>query len=409
MTRSREEQFCVCLHDKIIGCLHRCGDVTRFVFAEDYWNDPNRAVLGLRFEEDPRARHQSKMRLPPWFSNLLPEGRLREWIAQARRTSIEREMELLAQVGHDLPGAVRVFAADQVMPVDVSGNDDSSNRPGGSTESLWSFSLAGVGLKFSMLAQGDRLTVPARGGGGDWIVKLPDPIYPEVPRNELAMMTLAQAVGIDVPEIRLVNRDQLESLPERVWAGNEGYAYAVKRFDRGPERELIHIEDVAQVREFYPDAKYLGSFETVAALVYRRRDIEALREFARRLAFNVLIGNGDAHLKNWSLIYHDPRIPTLAPAYDLVATFVYRPLSEGAEEMALRFGRSKRFEDARISTFSQLDQKLGAQAELGDVARELVDKVVAEWPRAAALLEGHPMLCQRIESFIRTRAGKLVR
>jgi serine/threonine-protein kinase HipA len=60
---------------------------------------------------------------------------------------------------------------------------------------------------------------------------------------------------------------------------------------------------MAQVRGFYPDpdgnslGKYSGSFETIGALVYRGRDTDALREFARRLAFNVLIGNGDAHLK----------------------------------------------------------------------------------------------------------------
>ena len=89
MTLSREEQFCVYLHNKLVGRLHRRDDVTRFVFDEGYWNDPNRAVLGLRFEEDPHARHRRNMRLPPWFSNLLPEGRLREWIAQARHTSIE--------------------------------------------------------------------------------------------------------------------------------------------------------------------------------------------------------------------------------------------------------------------------------------------------------------------------------
>jgi len=408
MTLSREEQFCVYLHDKLVGRLHRRDNVTRFVFDEDYWNDPNRDVLGLRFEEDPRARHRSNMRLPPWFSNLLPEGRLREWIALSRRTSIEKEMELLAQVGHDLPGAVRVLAADQIVPVDV---DDGSDLNGGqkATDSLWSFSLAGVGLKFSMLARGDRLVIPSRGEGGDWIVKLPDPIYPDVPWNELAMMTLAKAVGIDVPEVRLLHRDQIDPLPERVWSGCENHAFAVKRFDRGPGRELIHIEDMAQVRGFYPDAKYLGAFETVGALVYRQRDIKALREFARRLAFSIIIGNGDAHLKNWSLIYLDSRTPTLAPAYDLVATFVYRPSSEGVEDIALSFGRSKRFEDMRISSFDRLDEKLGAKAELGDVARMLVDRVLAEWPRAAALLEGHPELCRRIELFVKEGSRQLIR
>ena len=408
MTLSREGQFCVYLHDKLVGRLHRRDNVTRFVFDEDYWNDPNRDVLGLRFEEDPRARHRSNMRLPPWFSNLLPEGRLREWIALSRRTSIEREMELLAPVGHDLPGAVRVLAADQIVPVDVDDGSDLNGRQK-ATDSLWSFSLAGVGLKFSMLARGDRLVIPSRGEGGDWIVKLPDPIYPDVPWNELAMMTLAKAVGIDVPEVRLLHRDQIDPLPERVWSGCENHAFAVKRFDRGPGRELIHIEDMAQVRGFYPDDKYLGAFETVGALVYRQRDIKALREFARRLAFSIIIGNGDAHLKSWSLIYLDSRTPTLAPAYDLVATFVYRPSSEGVEDIALSFGRSKRFEDMRISSFDRLDEKLGAKAELGDVARMLVDRVLSEWPRAAALLEGHPELCRRIELFVKERSRQLIR
>ena len=252
------------------------------------------------------------------------------------------------------------------------------------------------------------MTIPARGERGDWIAKLPDPIYPTVPWNELAMMLLAKTVGMDVPDVRLAHRDEVESLPEQAWSGQE-YLFAVKRFDRGPRRELIHIEDMAQVRGFYPDQKYTGSFETIGALVYRNHDAEALREFVRRLAFNILIGNGDAHLKNWSLIYRDPCIPTLAPAYDLVATFVYRPLVEGAEDMALLFGQSKRFEDIWISTFDRLDAKLGAKAALGDVVRTLVERVVAEWPQAAALLEGQPQLCQQIETFVKERARQLVR
>ena len=143
--------------------------------------------------------------------------------------------------------------------------------------------------------------------------------------------------------------------------------------------------------------------------MYRGHDIESLHEFARRLAFNILIGNGDAHLKNWSLIYRDPRVPTLAPAYDLVATFVYRPFVEGPEEMALHFGPSKRFEDARISTFARLDEKLGAKAGLDEVVRTLVDRVVLEWPRAAALLQDYPEFCREIESSIKKRASQLVR
>jgi len=76
---------------------------------------------------------------------------------------------------------------------------------------------------------------------------------------------------------------------------------------------MVHIEDLAQVRNVYPENKYLGNYETVAALAYRGHDLNSLREFARRLAFTILIANDDAHLKNWSLIYTDPRVPCLAP------------------------------------------------------------------------------------------------
>ncbi len=405
MTHLAEEQFCVYLYDRLVGRLHRRGDTTRFVFEPDYWDDPQRAVLGLRFEENRLERHQSNLRLPPWFSNLLPEGRLREWIARARGAAIDREMELLAQVGHDLPGAVRVLAAEEAVPVDVSDGQNASTVADHPNNPLWRFSLAGVGLKFSLLATGDRLVLPAFGEGGDWIVKLPDPAYPDLPWNEFAMMTLAKAVGIEVPEVRLIHRDQVDSLPERVWIGTQGWAYAVKRFDRGPRRELIHIEDLAQVRGFCPDKKYAGSYETIAALVYRGHDTEALREFTRRLAFNILIGNGDAHLKNWSLIYRDPRRPTLAPAYDLVSTFVYRPPSEGLEDLALRFGRSKRFEDMRLSVFTRLEDALKTQIGLADIAEQLAMKVREEWQQALQILAEHPKLAREIERFI--NASKL--
>jgi len=409
MTHLPEEQFHVYLYDKRVGRLHRRGDTTRFVFEPDYWDDPNRAVLGLRFEENHNERHQNHLHLPPWFSNLLPEGRLRDWIAHARGAAVGREMELLAQVGHDLPGAVRVLAADETVPVDLSTDPATNSILDNSSNPLWRFSLAGVGLKFSLLASGDRLVLPACSKGGDWIVKLPDSAYPDLPWNELAMMKLAGAVGIEVPEMRLIHRDQAETLPDRAWAGTQNWAYAVKRFDRGARRESIHIEDLAQVRGFWPDKKYDGSYETVAALVYRNRDSVALCEFSRRLMFNILIGNGDAHLKNWSLIYHNQRIPTLAPAYDLVSTFNYRPSSEGLEDMALSLNRSKRFEDMRLSAFSRLDEKLKAQAGLEDVAREVVEQVLKEWPQAAEVLANQPELASKIKDFINQRAAQLLR
>jgi serine/threonine-protein kinase HipA len=411
MTRSRDgRQLDVLLHDRIVGHLFRRENLTRFVFAPDYWDDPARPVLGLRFEEDRRAHHQANMRLPPWFSNLLPEGRLRDWISRMGGAPLEAEAELLVRVGHDLPGAVRVLPSERSTGIDPSWEGAEPATPG-STDGLWRFSLAGVMLKFSLLAQGERLIIPAIGEAGDWILKLPDPRYPDLPFNELAMMRLAAAAGIEIPEARLVHRDEVQPLPEPVWAGTEPWAYAVRRFDRGPRRELIHIEDLAQVRGCYPEQKYQGSFDTVASLVHRRRDRDALRELARRLCFNILIGNGDAHLKNWSLIYPDRRTPTLAPAYDLVATFPYRPPAEGPEALALRLGGTKQFAAVRFSGFDRLDARLGADADLGDVARDLTQRVLAAWPVAESVLKraGDPSLSTKIAAWMHAQAARLAR
>ncbi len=407
MASRSEAAYGVWLYNDRIGTLNQRGDFTWFEFNESYRANTDRSVLGLWFENKLSDRHSKHMRVHPWFSNLLLEGRLREWIADGRGVSADREMELLAQVGHDLPGAVRVLPEDTVPGATPAGDPTSPDdrRP---TAVTWRFSLAGVQLKFSMLQQGDRLTIPASGIGGDWIVKLPDKLHPEVPRNEHAMMRLAAAAGIEVPECRLVHRDELPALPDGAWPPNEEWAFAVRRFDRDPNRGLIHIEDLAQVRGFWPDDKYRGSYESVAALVYRRHDVAALREFARRLAFDILISNGDAHLKNWSLIYRNHRIPTLAPAYDLVSTEVYRERND-PETLGLRFHGTHRFDKITFGSFTRLEHKLVApDAELRHHVMELVTRVHEAWPEISDSLSETPFLNEAIHQSIVGRTATLI-
>ncbi|MDT0302652.1 type II toxin-antitoxin system HipA family toxin [Streptomonospora wellingtoniae] len=404
-----ETRYAVLLHGDRVGTIHQRGDHTRFVFTEDHLRAPERAILGLRFEEDLAGRHAAALRLPPWFSNLLPEGALRQWIADDRGVSADREMELLAQVGHDLPGAVQVLPCDDegFRGLDWDEHSDPPRAPGGAFDHPeMRFSLAGVALKFSMLAENDRLTLPAYGQGGDWIVKLPDRAYSDVPRNEHAMMTLAGAVGIDVPEVRLYHRDELDTLPARIWPDHEDLAYAVRRFDRDEHRRPVHIEDLAQVRGIYPNEKYNGNYETAASLIYRRHDVAALREFTRRLAFNVLISNGDAHLKNWSLIYRDPRRPTLAPAYDLVCTSAY--MGEG-ETLGMKFAGSRRFGDVTVRSFDRLEKRLGAEgADLSETAAALADRVRTAWPEIQDHFASTPELREQIAASIEARSRTLL-
>lgn len=371
-----EIRHAVRLAGRDIGVLRQRGDHVVFAFLPEYWDDPDRHVLGLWFEDHPRSPRGAALRLPPWFSNLLPEGRLRDYIAADRGVSQQREMELLAQVGHDLPGAVEVVDGKGVELPWEDGRLDTPPRGIDLPSGRVKFSLAGVGLKFSMQRQGERFTIPGSGDDGDeWIVKLPDPEHQFVPQNEFAMMSLAQLVGIDAPEVHLVHRDETFGLPEHVWPKGENVAFAVKRFDRNRDGSRVHIEDFAQVRGFHADAKYAGTFETVANLCFRAGDVASLDEFVRRITFNVVVGNGDAHLKNWSLIYLDGRNPRISPAYDLVSTVPYND----QDDLGLKFGGSRRFEDVNLAVYDRLERRLGLSPEgrLSELARGTHTALVA--------------------------------
>lgn len=369
----KDRRHAVTIQSRLIGVLHHRGDAVRFSFAPGYWEDPDRQLLGLWFEDNPGVSPSASLRLPAWFSNLLPEGRLRDWIARDRGVSSAREIELLLRVGADLPGAVQVIE-DGATDIAVNFGDVIDDVANHSSHEGFKFSLAGVGLKFSMIQSGERLTLPGYDQLGDWIVKLPDAVYPSVPENEFNMMTLARAVGIDVPEVRLVPREELPDLPSVAWPKGEGFAYAVRRFDRS-ETGRIHIEDFAQARGFYPDQKYDGSFETVAAYAYRRSDLSSLTEFVRRLVYNLLIGNGDAHLKNWSLIYPDGRRPKLSPAYDLVSTAAYFPEKE-PETLGLKLGGNREFGRVSRHDVVRLEKKLRLDE---GVLTHVVDETLASF------------------------------
>lgn len=342
----------------------------------------------------------------------MPEGKLRELIADQCGVSFKREAQLLLALGHDLPGAVRVESeALEPKNTDKLSNLRVSKRERSYSASmvdsgLWRFSLAGVALKFSLLRIAERFTLPAADPyGGDWIVKLPDTQYLEVPENEFGMMSLAAAIGIDVPQIDLIAREQLPELPDHFWPNQSRLAFAIKRFDRGNGRIPIHMEDFAQVRGKWPSEKYESSFETVASICYRKQDKQALIEFTRRMIFNVLIGNGDAHLKNWTLLYADRKKPHLSPAYDLVSTIPYI----ASDDIGLKWRRSKSFGAFNLAGFDALATKLGARnVALSDVARDAVERVSRAWAERSESLIQNSSTRQAISKHLEFQTDRLL-
>ena len=384
----------VWLHDIPVGELSLTdSDGSEFRLYETYRERYPRPVLGQHFLDDLHQVHRVRNRAPAWFSNLLPEGPLRDFIAERAGVHTSREFFLLRHLGDDLPGAVRVVC-DAADPEPSAPLRDLASD--GSEEREWRFSLAGVQLKFSARQEQRGLTVPVSGVGGDWIIKLPDPRLTEVPRVELATLRWARTSGIDVPETRLVPIHEIHGLPASARQTSETHALAIHRFDRPKSGPRIHIEDFAQVFGVFPEQKYQRvNYDTLAHFIYAAIGADALDDFVRRLLFVIASGNGDAHLKNWSLIYPDGHTAQLAPAYDQVATALYLP----DEKLALNLNGNKDWRCIDSSTFERLARRIGTDPNhIRASVRNAVDAIAHAWRDSASDFGFTKIEQQRLES-----------
>lgn len=373
------------LYGRQIGVITRlAGDRQLFAFEQDYIDDEKRPTLSLSFKGSTGGlvTHFRPVgrRVPAFFSNLLPEGHLREYLAKRADVNPEREFFLLAVLGADLPGALVVApfeGGDQPTTAHHEHDEDDHHDDDHAGKEALRFSLAGVQLKFSALMEASGgLTIPAGGIGGSWIVKLPSARFASVPENEFAMLELARRAGIAVAENQLVDVEKIKGLPQEANTVG-GKALAVRRFDRLPGGEPVHMEDFAQVFGQYPNAKYkFRSYANIAAVLWAESGEEATWEFVRRLVFSVVIGNADMHLKNWSLIYPDRRTPVLSPGYDFVATLPYLP----DDTLGLSFGGSRSLSEITPDQMRRFADGARIPASpLWQIAVETAGRTAAAW------------------------------
>lgn len=354
------------LHGQLVGYLagYRNGRNV-LSFADEFRHDPARPTFSLithpafpnaeKLMSVPWTRNQ---RLHPVLSNLLPEGALRELLAQGLKTHVDNEFQLFAYLGQDLPGALVATPLDpQDVPEKVLTTQERAQAVAFNTDTrIRKFSLAGVQMKFSMKEKDGRYTL-SPGELGDWIIKTPSTHHDHVPSNEYTAMSLAAVAGIDIPEIRLIELNKLERLPQ-IKLPDEPFAFAIKRFDRHGKNR-VHMEDFAQILVKYAHEKYdSANYEQVAKVLYNFSGdgLADAQQFARRLLVNILLANGDAHLKNWSLLYQDRVTPRLSPAYDIVTTCVY---IEGEREYALNLGKTRQWYTVTIANFQAWAGKSG--------------------------------------------------
>ena len=392
----------VLLRDQVIGYLGEIDTITRFAPLNSYLDNPTRSTLSMSYglPDDDKVvkatlsnlynrQNYGQTGLPNFFSNLLPEGVLRQRLATQRGTSVNAEFDLIAAAGNNLPGAVRVRPSEipaeiRVRLITTDNDNLEVTQVDDAIEGASSLSGVQEKLALSMLRGGERFSVEGSVEGDPVIAKFAPREHPEMLANELVCTQLAKLVSIRTIEPAFYPIDRLDSDALRSVANPGLQFFASPRFDRS-EAGRIHVEDWCQIASKRPGEKYemKDAFPLAAsALLQSATDGPAeLEELFRRIVANALMGNCDAHLKNFMCMYGDARHPTLSPAYDLVCVTPYAIEGKYAANLALdALQRNYRLKD-----YVELADRIGYNTRLAEKAvRSTVTDALKHWPTRLA-------------------------
>ncbi len=345
------------------------------------------------------------------FGGLLLEGDARAVLARNLGISTGNDYALLRELGGDCAGALTLLAPEDDLPqsprrtaLDEQQFDsllrELPRRPlGADADAGVRLSLAGAQPKLPLILDEDGMALPLNSLAATTHIVKPEPSrFPGLVDNEAFCMDLARAV--DLPVASVSKRASASGLPYLL----------VERYDRDlttdPIRRL-HQEDFCQALGRSSERKYQSEGgPSVAEMMQLLRLCSAVPArdqtiLWRALVFAWLIGNCDAHAKNFSLLY-DTRDPTLAPLYDLVSTTVYPELTT---RLAMSIGRARRIGEVDQESWEALAVDVGVSRRFAAATtRPTIERVVAEAGRLAARPAHENTTAQAIHRGIRLRS-----
>jgi serine/threonine-protein kinase HipA len=412
----------VYLHEDRVGRLERLPQARLGFRYEPGWVERGGGPVSLSLPVREEAFTDEECR--PFFKGLLPEGDFLKTIARVFHISAENSFTVLEEIGGECAGAISIVPHETMPPF------LSETRPlwlgegelGELIEDLPNPQLLddpeadGVGFRLSLAGTQDKLPVLwgekrvgiTRGHPpSTHIIKKPAPALEAMVANEAYCLALANAAGLTAAAARPLAAGAQEGL-------------LVTRYDRRPEAggevRRIHQEDLCQALGILPEQKYQaeGGPGVAAAAELIRRYASApavdLLAFLDALILNLLIGNSDAHGKNYSLLLEEDGGRRLAPLYDLLSARVYWPFER---KMAMKYGGEYRADRIRARHLERLADDLGiAGRTVRARVLDLSDRVVAVSGEARSQLPAPwsgAELLDRAEALIGETAAELHR
>jgi serine/threonine-protein kinase HipA len=403
----------VYLHNDLVGQLVQDdGGQMRFTYDENWLTKPGATPLSqsLPLRKERFSRNECR----GFFGGILPEATKREIIAHNLGISARNDYAMLEQIGGECAGAVTFIPAGEKLPEQHYGYRKLSpaelaailrelpKRPLLAGDEGIRLSLAGAQDKVTVRIEGDDISLPLGGAPSTHILKPAVERFDGVVFNEALCMKLAAAAGLPAAGVETRSVDGLDYL-------------LVERYDRyhraipGAEAvlERLHQEDFCQAQGIVSELKYQKeggpSLKRCFGLL-REVSSAPVIDLARLLdavIYNYLVGNNDAHGKNFSLLYRinengNPETK-LSPLYDIVGTVHYPELSR---EMAMKIGREYSSEKILPEDFEQL----AAEAGLGKaLVRRRVPELAATVNDAIGKIEIANPTAEKVAALIKQR------
>jgi serine/threonine-protein kinase HipA len=334
------------LHGGLAGRLVQDGNgQVSFAYDAAWLAAPGASALShsLPLKAEPFSRSECEA----FFAGLLPEQGQRDQVARALGVSAGNVFSLLREIGRECSGAVSLVPEGEPSPVDGNPYVEIGTRELAAAFSALParpllagdrevrLSLAGVQAKLVVRIADGVIFLPRHGALSTHILKPTSPLYPDIVQNEAFCMRLAAASGLNVARVSVGKAEGTEYL-------------SIERYDRFSSPAGLgrrHQEDFCQALNRLPDRKYqVEGGPTLKQSFGLMRDVSSaavldLHALLDAVIFNCLIGNNDAHGKNFSILYAQgddgATLARLAPLYDLICTVKYEGLSK---DMAMKLG-----------------------------------------------------------------------
>jgi serine/threonine-protein kinase HipA len=391
----------------------RHGDIG-FAYCETWLDDEDTLPLSASLPK--RAERFSRRECRPFFGGLLPEENQRLVAAQALGVSPANDFALLDRLGGDVAGALQLLPEDQEpieagplaeqqpSPLDEAGIvrilDALPTRPLLAGQEGLRLSLAGAQPKLPLVLIDGQLALPVPGQATTHILKPPIARFPGTTENEAFVMRLAAAIGLGVA-------------PVEPRSANGRPFLLVERYDRYRDADglvhRIHQEDFCQALGVPPESKYASeggpTFKECFELLRRvsARPATDVLKLLDAAIFNLVVGNADAHGKNFSILYDDHG-PRMAPLYDLLSTVAYADLSP---KMSMRIGKRATLAEMDADGWQTFAKEAGVGLPL--VRRRITNLVDSTAETVTRVLEDTSDLCidsARIKHFADLIAGR---